>query len=149
MSGERRAHWRVGSPPGPRGRAPTAEPCAGAPSRWASPRRLHTRLWRAGGLGVHGVDWRRSPMSEQTPALPDTATWCAAARQWFDSHFERRVAGDENDHGRAVFHDLDESAERAMLDAIRAYRRKRHDAGYGALTLPREHGGAGLPTLYA
>jgi alkylation response protein AidB-like acyl-CoA dehydrogenase len=88
-------------------------------------------------------------MSEQAPALPDTARWCAAARQWFDSHFERRVAGDENDHGRAVFHDLDESAERAMLDAIRAYRRKRHDAGYGALTLPREHGGAGLPTLYA
>ena len=42
-------------------------------------------------------------MSEQTPALPDTATWCAAARQWFDSHFERRVAGDENDHGRPCF----------------------------------------------
>ena len=31
---------------------------------------------------------------------------------------------------------------------VRGYRRARFDAGYGALTLPAEYGGAGLPSVY-
>lgn len=48
-----------------------------------------------------------------------------------------------------VFRDLTDAQEDRLLDAIRAYRRARFDAGYGALTLPVEHGGAGLPASFA
>jgi alkylation response protein AidB-like acyl-CoA dehydrogenase len=48
-----------------------------------------------------------------------------------------------------VFRDLTDAQEEELLDRIRAYRRARFDAGYGALTLPVEHGGAGLPASFA
>ena len=35
-----------------------------------------------------------------------------------------------------------------MLDRVRAYRRQRFDAGYGAIALPTELGGAGLSPRY-
>jgi alkylation response protein AidB-like acyl-CoA dehydrogenase len=39
--------------------------------------------------------------------------------------------------------------ETAYLDRVREYRRKRFDAGYGAISLPEEFGGAGLPSVYS
>ena len=49
----------------------------------------------------------------------------------------------------AVFRNLTDDQETALLSAIRSYRRARYDAGYGALTLGVEHGGAGLPASFA
>jgi alkylation response protein AidB-like acyl-CoA dehydrogenase len=48
-----------------------------------------------------------------------------------------------------VFRDLTDDQETELLEAIRAYRRARFDAGYGALTLPVEQGGAGLAASFA
>jgi alkylation response protein AidB-like acyl-CoA dehydrogenase len=83
------------------------------------------------------------------PQLPDPATWTEEARGWFESHFPRQSeTARPEPTSFAVFHDLDIDAETALLDRIRQYRRLRFDAGYGALTLPVEHGGAGLPASY-
>jgi alkylation response protein AidB-like acyl-CoA dehydrogenase len=81
--------------------------------------------------------------------LPDLHEWRERARAWMDEHLERLEGADQRDpDDLAVFHNLDEGAERALLDRIRVYRRELYDAGYGALGLDRELGGAGLPAAY-
>jgi alkylation response protein AidB-like acyl-CoA dehydrogenase len=47
-----------------------------------------------------------------------------------------------------VFQNITEEAERELLDKIRAYRQQRYDAGYGAIALSVELGGAGLSPRY-
>lgn len=84
-----------------------------------------------------------------TTTAPDLVTWSTRVRDWFEARYDRRTDTEPDERSCAVFHDLDAQAERAMLTAVRGYRRARFDAGYGALTLARQYGGAGLPALYA
>ena len=48
----------------------------------------------------------------------------------------------------AIFTNITEEAEHALLDRVREYRRQRYDAGYGAIALSTEIGGAGLSARF-
>ncbi|ULR48016.1 acyl-CoA dehydrogenase family protein [Streptomyces deccanensis] len=82
---------------------------------------------------------------------PDPDTWRTEVRQWLTTVLEparpQRSTGDAA--GLAVFHNLPEDEERLLLERCRAYQRARFDAGYQALTLPRDKGGAGLTAAHA
>ncbi|MFF9035518.1 acyl-CoA dehydrogenase family protein [Streptomyces sp. NPDC014892] len=82
---------------------------------------------------------------------PDPDTWRTEVRQWLTTVLEparpQRSTGDAA--GLAVFHNLLEDEERLLLERCRAYQRARFDAGYQALTLPRDKGGAGLTAAHA
>lgn len=58
------------------------------------------------------------------------------------------AAWGEGSNSTAVFHDLSDENERALLDAAMAWRRQEFDGGYGAISWPSEFGGAGLPGRY-
>ena len=77
-------------------------------------------------------------------AEPDIAEWRAEVRSWLGSVLPARTESADTDSDYSVFHDLTDDEERAILDKVRAYRRQRFDAGYGALALPTSLGGAGL-----
>ncbi|MDI1290900.1 MAG: acyl-CoA dehydrogenase family protein, partial [bacterium] len=79
--------------------------------------------------------------------------WRADVRSWLASvarprSEEVRVWG-QGDPELAIFRSMTHEEETAYLDRVRDYRRKRFDAGYGAITLPQEFGGSGLPSVYA
>jgi len=80
--------------------------------------------------------------------VQDQDTWAAGVRGWLHG-----AVGPAGTTSRApdlaVFRNLSDEREADLLAAIRDYRRARYDAGYGALTLPVEHGGAGLPASFA
>lgn len=82
----------------------------------------------------------------------DVTRWRAQAREWLAATLPpRREVATTWGRGEAdfaVFRNMSEDAERALLDGIRAYRRARYDAGYGAITLPVASGGAGLAPIY-
>jgi acyl-CoA dehydrogenase len=82
---------------------------------------------------------------------PDPDTWRTEVRQWLTTVLEpagpTRTTGEAA--GLAVFHNLPEDEERLLLERCRAYQRARFDAGYQALTLPRDKGGAGLTAAHA
>lgn len=78
----------------------------------------------------------------------DPLAWADEVRTWLRSAVGV-AAAETHRPDLAVFRNLSDAQETELLDAVRAYRRARHDAGYGALTLPVEHGGAGLPASYA
>jgi alkylation response protein AidB-like acyl-CoA dehydrogenase len=83
-------------------------------------------------------------------AVPDMAVWRSEVRSWLASILPARAdVDDETAHTFAVFHNLTVEQERDFINTIRAYRKARFDAGYGALTLAVEHGGAGLPASFA
>jgi len=78
--------------------------------------------------------------------------WRANVREWLSSvakprSEEVRVWG-QGDPDLQIFRVMSEEDERAYLDRVREYRRKRYDAGYGAITLGTEYGGAGMPSVY-
>jgi len=79
--------------------------------------------------------------------------WRAGVRAWLSGLLPRRAESTrvwgEGDPDLAVFRSLPHEEEVALLDKVRSYRRARYDAGYGALTLPAEYGGAGLPSVYS
>ncbi|MBB5164009.1 acyl-CoA dehydrogenase family protein [Mycobacterium sp. AZCC_0083] len=79
---------------------------------------------------------------------PDIAIWEADVRSWLEA-----TVGYVDDVGHTpdleVFRDLTDDRETVVLQYVRSYRRARFDAGYGALTLPAEYGGAGLPASFA
>jgi alkylation response protein AidB-like acyl-CoA dehydrogenase len=79
--------------------------------------------------------------------------WRSQVREWLASVLPRRTeetrVWGEGDPDLAVFRSLTHEQEVELLDRVRAYRRARFDAGYGALTLPAEAGGAGLPSVYS
>lgn len=77
-------------------------------------------------------------------AGPDLEQWRANVRTWLASVLPPRAPGGETHGDYAVFHNITEDEERAVLATVRAYRRRRFDAGYGALALPEALGGAGL-----
>jgi len=81
------------------------------------------------------------------------AQWRAGVQQWLSTVLPLRSdherAWGEGDPDLAVFRSMSHEAELELLDKVRTYRKARFDAGYGALTLPAEFGGAGLPSVYA
>jgi alkylation response protein AidB-like acyl-CoA dehydrogenase len=79
---------------------------------------------------------------------PDMRAWRAEAREWLASVLPRRPERPEGPTDYAVFQNITEEAERELLDKIRAYRQQRYDAGYGAIALSEELGGAGLSPRY-
>ena len=79
---------------------------------------------------------------------PDMRAWRAEAREWLASVLPRRPERPEGPADYAVFQNITEEAERELLDKIQAYRQQRYDAGYGAIALPEELGGAGLSPRY-
>ena len=79
-----------------------------------------------------------------TGAQSDIEQWRADVRTWLASVLPQRSAETDGPTDYAVFQNISEDAERELLDRVRAYRRERYDAGYGALALPREIGGGGL-----
>lgn len=83
--------------------------------------------------------------------VPDLKTWRGEVRAWLAETLPPRGAQQDDDGpvDLAVFRNVSDEEETRLLDAVRVYRRARYDAGYGALTLPVEQGGAGLPASYA
>ncbi|MGH2669969.1 MAG: acyl-CoA dehydrogenase family protein, partial [bacterium] len=86
------------------------------------------------------------------PDLPDLPGYAAETRSWLAANARPRAAaatawGSGSDDV-SVFHDLPDEQERGLLDRLMAWQRRKFDAGYGAITWPVEHGGAGLPVDY-
>jgi acyl-CoA dehydrogenase len=73
----------------------------------------------------------------------------ASAVEFVSAHAGRReppsTAWGRGPEGLALFHETTDAQERAEADAARAWQRKRWDAGFGWITGPPAHGGAGLP----
>jgi alkylation response protein AidB-like acyl-CoA dehydrogenase len=83
-------------------------------------------------------------------SVPELETWRAGVRSWLAGTLPPRSADtDSGPPDLAVFRNISDEEESRLLDAVRAYRKARYDAGYGALTLPAEQGGAGLPASFA
>jgi alkylation response protein AidB-like acyl-CoA dehydrogenase len=78
--------------------------------------------------------------------VQELADFAATARKWLAEHVPPRA--DEAGRPVAVFHDLPFEEERALLARIQEWLRVKFDAGYGALSWPVEHGGAGLSALH-
>ncbi len=78
----------------------------------------------------------------------DGTAWDDEVRAWMEATVGPVTSGSYTPD-LEVFRDLTDGQEEELLAKIRAYRRARFDAGYGALTLPVEHGGAGLPASFA
>jgi alkylation response protein AidB-like acyl-CoA dehydrogenase len=79
---------------------------------------------------------------------PEMEAWRVPLREWLASVLPRRSERAEGAADYAVFQNITEEAERELLDKVRAYRRQRYDAGYGAIALSAELGGAGLSPRY-
>lgn len=79
---------------------------------------------------------------------PNPKDFERAARAWLQSAVGPALP-DNRAEDFAIFRDLTDEQEDQLLRTIRAYRRARFDAGFGALTLPIDRGGAGLPASYA
>jgi alkylation response protein AidB-like acyl-CoA dehydrogenase len=85
------------------------------------------------------------------------AQWQARARDWLRAHAQPReaaaAAGGDGPAGGglgsvAVFDNLTFGQEQEQLAAAAAWQRAKLAAGYGAITWPPEHGGAGLTVAY-
>jgi alkylation response protein AidB-like acyl-CoA dehydrogenase len=74
--------------------------------------------------------------------------WRAGVREWLASVLPRRSERPAGPADYAVFQNVTDQAERELLGRVRAYRGQRCDAGYGAIALARELGGAGLAPRY-
>jgi alkylation response protein AidB-like acyl-CoA dehydrogenase len=81
---------------------------------------------------------------------PDPDAWRTQVRHWLAGVLEpaRTPESAGEAAGLAVFHNLPEDEERLLLERCRAYQRARFDAGYQALTLPADKGGAGLTAAH-
>ncbi len=81
---------------------------------------------------------------------PDLKTWRGQVHSWLGETLPpKREPDHDGPLDLAVFRNVSDGEETRLLDAVRVYRRARYDAGYGALTLPVDQGGAGLPASYA
>ncbi len=82
------------------------------------------------------------------------AAYAAQARGWLEEHaapraqtLDAQVWGEGVDT-TAVFHNLSEDEEGALLDELRTWQQRKFDAGYGAISWPEELGGAGLTAAH-
>ena len=80
-------------------------------------------------------------------------TWREEVRSWLASVAapakEEVFVWGEGDPRLQIFLALSQEEEVAFLTRVREYRRKRFEAGYGAISLPVEFGGAWLPSVYS
>jgi alkylation response protein AidB-like acyl-CoA dehydrogenase len=74
---------------------------------------------------------------------PDMQAWRAGVREWLASVLPLRSGRSAVPVDYAVFQNITEEAERELLDKVRAYRKQRYDAGYGAIALAADLGGVG------
>lgn len=89
-------------------------------------------------------------MTRTLGAVPDLVDFQDEVRTWLAGILAPRPAPSPDDRpDLAVFRNLSDDDELALLNAVRDYRRQRFDAGYGAVTLSVEHGGRGLPASFA
>ena len=89
-------------------------------------------------------------MTQTLDTVPALADFQEEVRRWLASILDPRPTPTPTDKpDLAVFRNLSDEDELDLLDAVRAYRRQRFDAGYGAVTLAVEHGGRGLPASFA
>src|ERR1700721_3855320 len=79
---------------------------------------------------------------------PGRQGWRSGGRGWLHSMLPQQPERPEGPADYGVFQNITEEAEHDLLDKVRAYRRQRHDAGYGAIALASELGGAGLSMRY-
>jgi alkylation response protein AidB-like acyl-CoA dehydrogenase len=88
-----------------------------------------------------------------TSDLPPLDLWTDQARQWLATRLPPRNrstgAWGEGSDDVAVFHSMTREEEGRLIRSIMDWQQEKFDAGYGAITWPREHGGAGLPAAYA
>jgi alkylation response protein AidB-like acyl-CoA dehydrogenase len=94
---------------------------------------------------VHGADVVTPDIGT---TAPDVDEWRAGVRTWLSSVVPPRGDGTDAPIDFAIFQNISEDAELALLDRVRDYRRARYDAGYGALALAQELGGGGLSMRY-
>ncbi|MFO7591054.1 MAG: acyl-CoA dehydrogenase family protein [Acidimicrobiia bacterium] len=89
-------------------------------------------------------------------ATPDLDAWRVEAREWIGERLTPKAAVDpdaplawgEGEFSTAVFHNLTEDEQRAMLERASTYQKEKCDAGYGAIAWPVEYGGSGLPRAF-
>ena len=82
---------------------------------------------------------------------PSPAEFREQAREWLIGAARLRDAEHEwgaGDDSVAVFENWTEDEEREHTERIRAWERRRYDAGWAAFEWPAEYGGRGLPAHY-
>lgn len=85
--------------------------------------------------------------------LPDLDDYTRTARAWLEQNAKRLDDGETAAWGVgsdnvSVFRNMSDDDEAELLRATMDWQRTKFDAGYGAITWPVEHGGAGLPAEY-
>jgi alkylation response protein AidB-like acyl-CoA dehydrogenase len=80
--------------------------------------------------------------------------FCAEAEAWLGENATRRTPPGEfrwgeGDFDVAVFHAMTYDEERALLDRMIEWQRRRAERGYHAVSWPREYGGLGLSRSHA
>ncbi len=93
---------------------------------------------------------------DNSAATPDLDAWRVEAREWIGERLTPKAAVDpdaplawgEGEFSTAVFHNLTEDEQRAMLERASTYQKEKCDAGYGAIAWPVEYGGSGLPRAF-
>src|SRR5258705_3108770 len=88
--------------------------------------------------------------------VPDLDTWRKTVRGWLEQHAEGRPGSHPTDRpwgegsgSVAVFHNFSTGEELAILRANQAWQQAKDGAGYAAIGLPPEWGGAGLSPEHA
>jgi alkylation response protein AidB-like acyl-CoA dehydrogenase len=83
---------------------------------------------------------------------PTVESFAAAARCWLAARLPEadpeHLSWGEGSDDVSVFHRLSFTEEKALLDRAMAWQQEKYDAGYGAITWPAEHGGAGLTAAH-
>lgn len=85
--------------------------------------------------------------------MPDLQTFRAEAEKWLEANAERRppskmLAWGAGGDDVSLFKSLTAEQERAHIDSVRDWHRRKSDAGYGSITWPERYGGAGLPPAF-
>ena len=80
---------------------------------------------------------------------PTIEDFTAQAKAFLDANAtpkpeERKFVWGEGSDSVSMFEERDPDKERTMLEEAKAFRQKRFDAGFGWITGPQQHGGAGL-----
>jgi len=85
------------------------------------------------------------PSFSPSTDIADLSQFAAAAEQWL-ADLRERLPDDPRrpDHDVAVFHALSRDAEATLVNAAATWQAEKYDAGWGALSWPRQWGGAAL-----
>jgi alkylation response protein AidB-like acyl-CoA dehydrogenase len=94
-----------------------------------------------------------APLAADSVSAPTLTGFLSEAEQWLQANAQRRATGEQLEWGRgsdrvSVFRDSSQEQERAGIQALRDWQRRKYDAGFGAINWPTEYGGLGLPRGY-